>query len=210
MRSRCYGLGGVHQRGRAPARLGRPRRSRLGLDRFDDISRLTPVVVNVRPGGAHLVEHVFHAGGVPVVLRELLPLARPRRAHRVRPQLGERSRGRRPPTGRRLLAPSAPPGRGRARGGSRLTGSPRRTGQAERRPGRPHAPPRHGGRVRGRLRPGRESTIHSSRSRPTRSWCCATAGPSVRPGCRSGVSCRSRPSCFATGFPTWCGSRTRG
>ena len=46
----------------------------LGLDRFDEISRRTPVLANVRPSGAHLVEDLFHAGGVPVVLRELLPL----------------------------------------------------------------------------------------------------------------------------------------
>jgi dihydroxy-acid dehydratase len=46
----------------------------LRLDRFDDISRRTPVLANVRPSGEHLVEDLFHAGGVPAVLRELLPL----------------------------------------------------------------------------------------------------------------------------------------
>jgi len=46
----------------------------LGLERFDEISRRTPVLANVRPSGEHLVEDLFHAGGVPVVLRELLPL----------------------------------------------------------------------------------------------------------------------------------------
>ena len=32
------------------------------------------MLANVRPSGEHLVEDLFHAGGVPAVLRELLPL----------------------------------------------------------------------------------------------------------------------------------------
>jgi dihydroxy-acid dehydratase len=46
----------------------------LSLDRFDELARRTPVLVNVRPSGEHLVEQLFHAGGVPAVLRELEPL----------------------------------------------------------------------------------------------------------------------------------------
>ena len=46
----------------------------LRLDRFDEISRRTPVLANVRPSGEHLVEDLFHAGGVPAVLHELAPL----------------------------------------------------------------------------------------------------------------------------------------
>ena len=46
----------------------------LTLDRFDELSRRTPVLVNVRPVGEHLVEHLHRAGGVPAVLRELAPL----------------------------------------------------------------------------------------------------------------------------------------
>ncbi|MGN6377579.1 MAG: dihydroxy-acid dehydratase [Gaiellales bacterium] len=46
----------------------------LRLDRFDELSRRTPVLANVRPSGEHLVEDMFHAGGVPAVLRELAPL----------------------------------------------------------------------------------------------------------------------------------------
>jgi dihydroxy-acid dehydratase len=46
----------------------------LDLDRFDDLARLTPVLVNVRPVGEHLVERWFHAGGVPALLHELAPL----------------------------------------------------------------------------------------------------------------------------------------
>ena len=51
-------------------RLGVP----LTLDRFDEISRRTPILANLRPSGEYLVENLFHAGGVPAVLRELAPL----------------------------------------------------------------------------------------------------------------------------------------
>ena len=43
----------------------------LTLDRFHELSRRTPLLVNVRPGGEHLVEQLHHAGGIPAVLREL-------------------------------------------------------------------------------------------------------------------------------------------
>jgi dihydroxy-acid dehydratase len=46
----------------------------LDLDRFDVIARRTPMIVNVRPAGEHLFERLFHAGGVPAVLKELEPL----------------------------------------------------------------------------------------------------------------------------------------
>jgi dihydroxy-acid dehydratase len=46
----------------------------LTLDRFDELSRRTPVIVNVRPSGEFLVEQLFHAGGIPAVLNELRPL----------------------------------------------------------------------------------------------------------------------------------------
>jgi dihydroxy-acid dehydratase len=51
-------------------RLGVP----LTLDRFDDVSRRTPVIGNLRPSGEHLFEHLHRAGGVQAVLRELAPL----------------------------------------------------------------------------------------------------------------------------------------
>lgn len=51
-------------------RLGVP----LSLDRFDELSRRTPVIGNLRPSGEHLFEHLHRAGGVPAVLKELAPL----------------------------------------------------------------------------------------------------------------------------------------
>lgn len=46
----------------------------LTLDDFDYISRRVPHLVNVKPSGEFLMEEFFAAGGVPVVMRELLPL----------------------------------------------------------------------------------------------------------------------------------------
>ncbi|MGP4115114.1 IlvD/Edd family dehydratase [Streptomyces sp. 4N509B] len=46
----------------------------LDLDRFDQISRETPVLVNLKPAGEHYMEHLHRAGGVPRLLRELRDL----------------------------------------------------------------------------------------------------------------------------------------
>jgi dihydroxy-acid dehydratase len=51
-------------------------RARLGLPLplFDRFSRETPFIANVRPSGKYLMEDFFYAGGIPSVMRELLPL----------------------------------------------------------------------------------------------------------------------------------------
>jgi dihydroxy-acid dehydratase len=46
----------------------------LTLDRFAELASRTPLVVNVRPAGEHLVEQVFHVGGIPAVMKILEPL----------------------------------------------------------------------------------------------------------------------------------------
>ncbi|MDV3127455.1 dihydroxy-acid dehydratase [Mycobacterium sp. 21AC1] len=43
----------------------------LTLNRFHELSSRTPLVVNVRPAGEHLVEQVFHAGGIPAVMKAI-------------------------------------------------------------------------------------------------------------------------------------------
>ena len=43
----------------------------LQLDRFDELSRTTPVLANLRPTGTELMEDFFNAGGLPALLREL-------------------------------------------------------------------------------------------------------------------------------------------
>ena len=46
----------------------------LRLEEFDRISTRTPCIVNVKPSGEYLMEDLFAAGGVPVVMNEILPL----------------------------------------------------------------------------------------------------------------------------------------
>jgi L-arabonate dehydrase len=51
-------------------RLGVP----LTLDDFDRISRSTPCLANIKPSGEFLMEDFFHSGGLPALLRNVLPL----------------------------------------------------------------------------------------------------------------------------------------
>ena len=46
----------------------------LPLDLFNDISARTPVIANLRPAGKYQMEDLFYAGGIPAILRQLLPL----------------------------------------------------------------------------------------------------------------------------------------
>ena len=46
----------------------------LTLDDFDRISRRTPYIVDVKPSGQFLMEDLFYAGGIPAIMREVLPL----------------------------------------------------------------------------------------------------------------------------------------
>jgi dihydroxy-acid dehydratase len=46
----------------------------LPLDLFDQLSRTTPLIANMRPTGKYQMEELFEAGGIPAVLRQLLPV----------------------------------------------------------------------------------------------------------------------------------------
>lgn len=46
----------------------------LPLELFDKLSRSTPVIVNLKPSGKYLMEDLYFAGGVPAVMKEILPL----------------------------------------------------------------------------------------------------------------------------------------
>ncbi len=54
---------------------------RLGLDLplslFDELSRTTPWLVNLKPAGAHLMEDFYYAGGLPAVLEQIRDLLHP-------------------------------------------------------------------------------------------------------------------------------------
>ena len=43
----------------------------LGLADFDELARRTPLLANIRPSGAYLMEDFFYAGGLPALLRGL-------------------------------------------------------------------------------------------------------------------------------------------
>lgn len=51
---------------------------RVGVDMplslFDQLSKTTPVLVNLKPSGKYLMEDLFYAGGVSAVLKEMSPL----------------------------------------------------------------------------------------------------------------------------------------
>jgi dihydroxy-acid dehydratase len=44
---------------------------RLGLDRFDDLSRRTPFLANIRPSGEFLMEDFYYAGGLRALLARI-------------------------------------------------------------------------------------------------------------------------------------------
>src|SRR5262249_26786340 len=44
---------------------------KLPLEKFDALSRTTPLLVNLRPSGQFYMEDLFHAGGAPAVMKEL-------------------------------------------------------------------------------------------------------------------------------------------
>lgn len=46
----------------------------LPLDLFDEISQRTPLIANLRPSGKYQMEDLFYAGGIPAILKQLLPL----------------------------------------------------------------------------------------------------------------------------------------
>src|SRR3954471_12250597 len=46
----------------------------ITLDDFDRLARDTPLIANIRPSGKWQMEQLFEAGGIPAVMKELLPL----------------------------------------------------------------------------------------------------------------------------------------
>ena len=46
----------------------------LDLDKFDQLSRRTPLIANIRPSGKYLMEDFFYAGGLPAAMSRLKDL----------------------------------------------------------------------------------------------------------------------------------------
>ncbi|MGH9354846.1 MAG: IlvD/Edd family dehydratase, partial [Terriglobia bacterium] len=47
---------------------------RLKLDLFDQFSRSTPFITNIKPSGAYLMEDLYYSGGLPAVMKEITSL----------------------------------------------------------------------------------------------------------------------------------------
>jgi len=47
---------------------------KVDLDVFDQLGREVPVLLNIKPSGAHYMEHFHNAGGMPALMRELADL----------------------------------------------------------------------------------------------------------------------------------------
>jgi dihydroxy-acid dehydratase len=43
----------------------------LALERFDELSRTTPLIANMKPSGKYLMEDFYYAGGLPALLRKM-------------------------------------------------------------------------------------------------------------------------------------------
>jgi dihydroxy-acid dehydratase len=46
---------------------------KITLDRFDQFSKKTPMLANIRPSGKYLMEDFYYAGGLPALLKALAP-----------------------------------------------------------------------------------------------------------------------------------------
>ena len=162
----------------------------LPLARFDELSRTTPLLVNVKPSGKYLMEDFFYAGGLPAVLRELLPLLHRRRPHRQRPD-HRRQRRRRRRTGTRDVIRSARRCRMAPEGGTVILT-------------RQSLPRRRGAEAVGSVRASRSpiaAARWSSRTTPTCTRASTTRRcPWTRPrcSCSSAWGPRGRP-----GMPEW-------
>jgi dihydroxy-acid dehydratase len=81
----------------------------LPLELFDEISRTTPVIANVKPTGKYQMEELFEAGGVPAVMKELAGSLHLDALTATGRTLGEVLAGVRPTRDREvILAPEAP------------------------------------------------------------------------------------------------------
>lgn len=70
----CMALGGsTNAVAHLPAIAGRLAMD-LPLERFDEISRATPFIANMRPSGQYQMEDLYEAGGIPAIMKELEPL----------------------------------------------------------------------------------------------------------------------------------------
>ena len=139
----------------------------LPLSRFDELSRTTPFILNLKPSGEFLMEDFYYAGGVPALLNALSPLLDLEAKTVTGDSLGANIAGAQSHNPALIRSLGRAAGRRRRAGGAaRLTGAGRRHHQAHRCLAGTAAPSRAGVGVRGsrrhgpahrRSRPGRAS-----------------------------------------------------
>jgi dihydroxy-acid dehydratase len=186
----------------------------LRLDDFEELSRRTPLLANIRPSGKYLMEDFFYAGGLPALLANLGDLLDTSAMTANGKNLGENTAGAKvfdndvirtrddPLVASDTLAVL----RGNLAPDGAVIKPPAAETRLHRHAGTPAR--RSCSPTTTTWRPA--STIPTWRSTRTRCWYCRTPGRSARPGCRSGASCRSRRSCWRRGSATWYGSPTPG
>src|SRR2546430_15814929 len=182
----------------------------LTLDRFDEISRRTPVLANLRPSGEFLVEHFHHAGGVQALLKELEPLLNVAALTVTGRTLADGFASAQVRDRNVIAALDAPLA---SEGGIEIgRGSLAPDGAVIKRSAASPSLLDHRGPAvvfgTSTTSP-RESTIRRSRSGPTRCSCCATRDRRVARACPNGGSCRFPAGCSERASPTSCVSRTR-
>ena len=174
---------------------------KLGLEDFEELSRRTPFLANIRPSGAYLMEDFYYAGGLPALLVSLGDLLDTDAVTANGKTLGENIadakvfnddviRSRDNP----IIASDTPggavrqPGTGR-RGDQAAGGGPEAAAALRAAPSC--------SRTTTTWPPG--LTIPTWWSTRTRCWCCRTPARRARPGMPEWGSCRSRRSCCKQG-----------
>ena len=167
----------------------------LSLSDFDRLSRQTPFLANVKPSGEYVMEDFFYAGGLPAVMRELLPLldgtAVTVTGRTVAENLQNVEAG-----DRKVVRALGQPFTPRAARRSSTGRWPPTAPSSSRPPPRPDycniAAGPWSSPASTSSRPA--STTPRSRSTRTRSWSSKTPAPAAAPACPSGAICRFQPS----------------
>ena len=177
----------------------------LTLDEFAEVADRTPLIADMRPGGRYAAADMYDAGGVGLVMRELLkagPAPRRRDDRRRADDREDRRRHRRDagPAGR-------PPDRDADQADRRAhdpQGQPRARGCVVKLAGaRAAPPPRPGARVRLRVRRATRRSASAGSSRATSSS-SATRVRSAARACRRCSASRARSSARASASRSRC------
>ena len=179
---------------------------RISLERFNEISDETPVLVDLKPVGEGYMEDFHAAGGMGALLRELRPLLHLDTVDVEGRTLAERLDE---PLGwvdRAVIRPFRRPGlAGRRAGGADAAASPRTAPSSSARPRRRRCSSPRAGRSCSpgwRTSADRIDDPRSRRDSRTTSWSCRTPAR-TRPGCRRRATCRSRRSWRRPASRTW-------